>query len=158
MATIVAHSLLRGTTEPTVQGRRGSGISAPGGTRTPDPRIRSLRSPDSMRQVRRRIVPLAWGDTCSSFVVVAGRFAGFHGLKRPGDGLRSRGLAREDRWRRPELRAQGRRGLAAFLRGPRGVDGVWTDIWFDNENPHKRHRRWRQLPVRWGQVLRLLDY
>jgi len=25
---------------------------------------------------------------------------------------------------------------------------LWTDVWFDNETPQKRHRRWRRLPVR----------
>src|SRR5437870_12713148 len=23
----------------------------------------------------------------------------------------------------------------------------WTDVWFDNETPQKRHRRWRRLPA-----------
>ena len=48
--------------------------------------------------------------------------------------------------------------VAAKATSRSGISSVWTDIWFDNETPQKRHRRWRRLPVRWGQVLRLLDY
>ena len=34
---------------------------------------------------------------------------------------------------------------------------LWTDVWFDNETPQKRHRRWRRLPVRWTSP-QALDY
>ena len=38
-------------------------------------------------QVGRRIVGLAWENTCSLFAIVAERFACFHGPRRPGEGL-----------------------------------------------------------------------
>ena len=59
----------------------------PEGLEPPTPRIRSLRSSDVIGKVRRRIGPLAWENTCSSFASVAGRFACFHGPRRPGEGL-----------------------------------------------------------------------
>jgi hypothetical protein len=100
--------------------------SAPGGTRTPDPRIRSLRSAIRTCLLRSGIWRLTCENTCSSFVIVAGRFAAFHGIRRPGDGLRSRERRVGPRGRglATDQRAV---SLGALIRDPRGLGRCCDD-------------------------------